>query len=57
MLRAGTRVTKLTKKVGQTAPAGSVIAVKGDSVEVRWDDGHISIMSKIGLVPAKSAKD
>jgi Cu2+-containing amine oxidase len=53
MLRAGNRVTKLTKKVGQAAPEGKVVAIRGDSVEVRWDDGHLSIISRDGLVLVK----
>jgi hypothetical protein len=56
MLRAGSRVTKLTKKVGQAAPEGKIVAIRGDSVEVRWDDGHTSIISRIGLTPVKNDK-
>jgi hypothetical protein len=57
MLRAGNRVTKLTKKVGQAAPEGKIVDIHGDSVEVRWDDGHVSIISRDGLVVVKNAKD
>lgn len=46
MIRRGTRVVRRTKKVGQVAPIGKVIAISGDSVEIEWDDGHTSIISK-----------
>jgi hypothetical protein len=51
MLKAGMKVMKLTKKVGQAAPSGTVKAVHGDSVEVKWDDGHTSIVSRISVTP------
>jgi hypothetical protein len=52
-VRRGDKVTKLTKRVGQTAPVGQVVAIKGDSVEVKWEDGHTSLISRVGLVVAK----
>lgn len=52
-MQTGDKVTKLTKKVGQAAPKGRVVAVKGDSVEVKWEDGHMSLISKVGVVPVK----
>lgn len=52
-MHRGDKVAKLTKKVGQTAPTGRVIAIKGDSLEVKWDDGHWSLISRIGVVPVK----
>jgi hypothetical protein len=51
----GDKVTKLTKKVGQTAPTGRVVAIKGDSVEVKWEDGHTSLISRVGVVPARKS--
>jgi hypothetical protein len=53
-VRRGDTVTKLTKRVGQNAPVGRVVAVKGDSVEVTWEDGHTSLTSRVGLVVAKN---
>ncbi len=53
-MQTGDKVTKLTKKVGQAAPTGKVVAVKGDSVEVKWEDGHTSLISKVAVVPVKS---
>ncbi len=50
MIRKGDRVERLTKKVGQVAPTGKVIEVRDSHyVEVQWDDGHTSTVSKDGL--------
>ena len=49
MLKPGMRVEQLTKKVGQVARHGKVVAVKGTSVEVTWDDDHTSIVSPEAL--------
>jgi hypothetical protein len=43
------KVEQLTKKVGQVARHGKVIAVKGSSIEVTWDDDHTSIVSPESL--------
>ncbi len=51
MLRKGTRIRELTKKVGQASRTGVVLDVRGDTVEVRWDDGHVSSLSGALLVP------
>lgn len=56
MLRPGTRVTKMTKRVGQRAPEGKIVDVRKDSYEIKWDDGHISIITPEGIVPIKSTK-
>ncbi len=52
MLKTGMKVVKLTKKVGQASPSGTIKAIHGDSVEVLWDDGHTSIVSRISVTPA-----
>ncbi len=49
MLKPGMKVEQLTKKVGQVARQGKVIAVKGSSIEVTWDDDHTSIVSPESL--------
>ena len=56
MLRKGTRVKELTKKVGQTPRTGKVIGFHHDSVEVEWDDGHRSSLSGALLVPEDKSK-
>ena len=46
MIRRGTNVIRRTKKVGQVAQTGKVFAIRDYSVEIEWDDGHKSIISK-----------
>lgn len=53
MLRKGQRVVQPTKKVGQHPRTGTVIEVKGEFVEVRWDDGHVSTVTGTYLRPAE----
>jgi hypothetical protein len=53
MLRPGTRVKRLTKKVGQAAPEGKILEVRGRAYEIEWDDGHVSLADSIGVVKAK----
>ena len=50
----GQRVKTLTKTVGREPRLGVVQAVQGSTVEVRWDDGHVSILSGGALVPDKN---
>jgi hypothetical protein len=50
-VRKGQRVKTLTKTVGREPRRGVVLDVHGSTVEVRWDDGHISILSGGALVP------
>jgi hypothetical protein len=50
MIRKGARVERLTKKVGQVAATGRVTEIRDEHyVEVRWDDGHTSVVTKDGL--------
>ena len=56
MLRPGTRVTQMTKKVGQRAPEGKIVETRRDSYEIKWDDGHTSIMTPDGVVVVKKPK-
>lgn len=56
MLRKGMHVRELTKKVGQVSRTGTVLQVHGDTVEVRWDDGHVSSLSGGFLRPIRKAK-
>ena len=53
MLKPGMRVEELTKKVGQVPRYGTVKAVHGESIEVQWEDDHISIVSRQSLHPIK----
>ena len=54
-LSKGMRVKELTKKVGQVARTGTVLSVHGPTVEVRWDDGHVSSPSHGFLFPIAGA--
>lgn len=55
-LRKGVRVRELTKKVGQVPRTGTVLDVRGATVEVRWDDGHTSSLSHGFLFPVAPEK-
>ena len=55
-LHKGMRVKELTKKVGQVARTGTVLSVRGQTVEVRWDDGHISSLSHGFLFPIRGGE-
>ncbi len=50
-MHKGQRVKTLTKTVGREPRRGVVKRVDGTSVEVRWNDGHVSILSGGALVP------
>ncbi len=50
-MHKGQRVMTLTKTVGRTPRRGVVRRVDGRTIEVRWDDGHTSILSDGTLVP------
>ena len=49
MFRQGTKVAELTKKAGVKPRRGTVVDLRGDDVEVRWEDGHRSIISRSAL--------
>ncbi len=46
MLRQGNKVSELTKKAGRVARTGTVTQVRGHDLEVRWEDGHITVISR-----------
>lgn len=55
VLKKGQKVVELTKKVGQHGRIGKVEATHGQSIEVRWSDGHLSIVSPASLTPKTKA--
>lgn len=57
MLRQGMRVARQTKTVGQAAAEGKVTEIHGDHVTVRWDDGHESVVSRVGVHPVKDQEE
>jgi hypothetical protein len=56
MLKKGQRVEELTKKTGQRPRTGMIIDLRGDEVEVRWDDGHVSSLVGAYLRPIGETK-
>lgn len=50
-LHKGQRVKTLTKTVGGVPRRGVIANIHGTTIEVRWDDGHTSILSGGALVP------
>jgi Domain of unknown function (DUF1918) len=56
-LHKGQRVRTLTKNVGSTPRRGVLVAVHGTTLEVRWDDGHTSILSDGTVVPERAKRD
>ena len=57
MLKKGDKVIELTKKVGQHSRTGVVAETHGESVEVKWDDGHTSITSRTSLALKTEANE
>ncbi|MGH8928917.1 MAG: hypothetical protein ACRDWH_11235 [Acidimicrobiia bacterium] len=57
MLKKGQRVEELTKKTGQRPRAGIIVDLRGDLVEVRWDDGRVSSLTGAFLRPAADLKE
>lgn len=53
-LHKGQRVKTLTKTVGREPRRGVVKEIHGETVEVKWEDGHTSILSGGTLVPDKT---
>lgn len=53
-MQKGTHVKTLTKRVGQIPRRGVVERVDGATVEVRWEDGHRSILSSTAVVRDKT---
>jgi len=56
MLRPGTRVRRITKKVGQPSPEGKIVGMSGHAYEIKWDDGHTSITDPVGVVKVKKSE-
>ena len=57
MLKKGQRVEERTKKIGQRPRSGVVIDVRDNTVEVAWDNGHVSSLTGALLhpIPGKPA--
>jgi hypothetical protein len=56
-MRKGQKVETLTKIVGQTPRTGVVIDLREeDLVEVEWEDGHVSIVTRSALITTTESK-
>lgn len=56
-MRKGQRVETLTKTVGQTPRTGVILDIRDEEfVEVEWEDGHISVITRSALIPASTSK-
>lgn len=54
-MRKGQKVETLTKTVGQTPRIGVVIDLREeDLVEVEWEDGHTSVVTRSALMPTSA---
>ena len=56
MLRPGTKVTHMTKRVGQRSQTGKIVGIRDKSYEIQWEDGHTSISTPEGIVAVKKPK-
>lgn len=54
MLTKGNRVQVLTKKVGQAPRTGVVMDVRGNWVDVRWEDGRVTTVTPNMLVRVRA---
>ena len=54
-MRQGSKVAELTKKAGQVPRVGTVVEVRGHDLEIKWEDGHTSVISRNAVheVPKK----
>lgn len=51
MVKKGQVVTTLAAKVGQAVRKGRVLDVRDGFVEIEWEDGHVSILTKESVTP------
>jgi hypothetical protein len=54
-IHKGQRVRTLTKTVGRQPRRGVVERVDGATVQVKWDDGHVSVLSGGAIIPERKA--
>lgn len=56
-MRKGQKVETLTKTVGQTPRSGVVVDIRDEEfVEIEWEDGHISVISRSAITPSSESK-
>lgn len=57
MLKKGQTVTTLTAKIGAPTRLGRILEVHGEFVDVEWEDGHVSTLTRESVVPAHHEKE
>lgn len=56
-MRKGQRVETLTKTVGQSPRTGKVVDIRDEEfVEVEWDDGHLSVITRSALMTPSTSQ-
>ncbi len=57
-MRKGQRVETLTKTVGQTPRTGVIVDIREeDFVEVKWEDGHTSVITRSALIESPTTAE
>lgn len=56
-MRKGQKVETVTRTVGQTPRTGVIVDLRDEEfVEVEWDDGHTSIVTRSTVIPTAKSK-
>jgi hypothetical protein len=56
-MRKGQKVETLTKTLGQTPRTGVVVDIRDkELLEIEWEDGHTSMISRSAVTPASKPK-
>lgn len=56
-MRKGEKIETLTKTLGQTPRTGVVVDIRDEEfVEIEWEDGHTSMISRSAITPASEPK-
>ena len=56
-MRKGQKVETLTMKVGQTPRIGVIVDLREeDLVEVEWEDGHTSIVTRSSITETSTSR-
>jgi preprotein translocase subunit YajC len=57
MLRKGQTVTTLTAKIGAPTRMGRIVDVHDEFVDVEWEDGHVSTLTRESVVPVHHQRE
>ena len=51
MVEIGDRVSLESERIGEQVRHGTVLAIKGHMLEIKWDDDHVStLLPKAGVL-------